>query len=340
MNNIFDLKLNELEYYLESINEKKYIASIIFEWLYKKKCMTFLEMTNLSKELRYTLSNEFKIGYLKVKNKQVGNEAIKYLYELEDGNHIETVLMKHDYGNSICVSSQVGCDMACAFCASGKLKKVRNLTTGEMVAQVITMIKEEEIKIDSVVIMGIGEPMLNYDNVLNFIKIINHPKGIEIGARHITLSTCGIIPGIKRLKEECMQINLAISLHAPTDEVRNKLMPVNKTYNISKLIKEIKEYIVKTNRRVTIEYVMIKNINDSIDMAEKLSKLLKGMNVYVNLIPYNQVVENNFVKSDNDTMMNFYDTLKKNNINVTIRREFGGKIDAACGQLRAMEEKS
>ncbi len=338
MNNILDLKFNEFEYYLESINEKKYIAAIIFEWLYKKKCLTFLEMTNLSLDLRYRLANEFKIGYLKVKSKQIGHDSVKYLYELDDGNLIETVLMKHDYGNSICVSSQIGCDMACSFCASGKLKKIRDLTTGEIVSQVLTMVKEEDIKLDSVVIMGIGEPLLNYDNVLSFIKIINHPKGLEIGARHITLSTCGIIPGIKKLKEEGMQINLAVSLHAPTDELRSKLMPINKAYSLSKLMKEIKDYIAKTNRRVTIEYVMIKNINDSPLLATKLAKLLKGLNVYVNLIPYNTVVENTFEKSDNDVVMNFYQQLKDNNINVTVRREFGGNIDAACGQLRAMED--
>ena len=239
--------------------------------------------------------------------------------------------MKHNYGNSICVSSQVGCDMGCAFCASGVLKKVRNLEVSELVNQVMTIIHNEKIRIDSVVVMGIGEPMLNYDNVLNFIKIINNPKGLEIGARHITLSTCGIIPGIEALSKERMQVNLAWSLHAPDDATRNKIMPINKA------ISALKSYITVTNRRVTIEYVMISNINDSEKDAINLAKLLKGMNVYVNLIPLNEIAENGFKKSDEKTIMNFYDTLKKNHINVTVRREYGGNINAACGQLRANE---
>lgn len=335
--NILDLKLNELEAYLENINEKKYIASIIFEWIYKHKIVDFDEMSNVSKSLREYLKEHFYIGYLKIKNKQKSKETIKYLYELTDGNVIETVVMKHNYGISICISSQIGCNNGCAFCASGKLKMIRNLTTGEMVGQVFTAIKDESLNIYSVVIMGIGEPFLNYDNVLDFIKIINDPKALEIGARHITISTCGIIPGIEKFSLEKMQINLAISLHAPTDELRNIIMPINKTYSISKLIKSIKEYIRITNRRVTIEYVMINDVNDSVLLAVKLAKLLKGLNVYVNLIPYNEVIENPFKKSTEDDIMKFYDTLKKNNINVTIRKEYGGVIDAACGQLRAKE---
>ncbi len=337
MSNILNLKLTELENYLEDINEKKYVASIIYDWIYKKGCESFLEMTNLSNELRNTLNEKFYIGYLNIKNKQISNEANKYLFSLKDGNVIEAVLMKHDYGNSLCISSQIGCDMSCTFCASGRLKKIRDLETGEMVGQILTIIKLEKIKIYSVVIMGIGEPLLNYDNVMDFVKIINEPKGLEIGARHITISTSGIIPGIIKLKEEKMQINLAISLHAPVDEVRDRLMPINKVYNISKLIKEIKNYIVVTNRRVTIEYVMINNINDSEALAIRLAKLLKGMNVYVNLIPYNEVKENPFERSNKDKIMKFYDVLKQHKINVTIRREFGGTIDAACGQLRANE---
>lgn len=337
MKDIYNFTLKELEQYLEENNEKKYIAKIIYEWLYKKLVPSFFDMTNISKELRESLNNNFNLKLLNIRDKQVSKDTIKYLFELSDGALIETVIMAHDYGNSICVSSQVGCDMGCAFCASGKLKKVRDLTAGEMVSQVITAIISDKIKINSIVIMGIGEPLLNYDNVLNFIKIINDPKGLEIGARHITLSTCGIIPGIKKLAEEKMQINLALSLHAPNDLIRTSLMPINKAYPISKVIHEINDYIDKTNRRVTIEYVMINGINDSAKEALLLAKLLKGMNVYVNLIPLNEVTNSKFSKSDETKMMQFYDLLKKAKINVTIRREFGGKIDAACGQLRASE---
>lgn len=337
MNSIFGLTIKNLETYLESNNEKKYIASILYEWIYKKQVLSFDLMSNVSKTLREKLNNDFTLNTLEIKDRLAGQDTVKYLFKLSDGALIETVLMKHNYGNSICVSSQVGCDMGCAFCASGVLKKVRNLEVSELVNQVMTIIHNEKIRIDSVVVMGIGEPMLNYDNVLNFIKIINNPKGLEIGARHITLSTCGIIPGIEALSKERMQVNLAWSLHAPDDATRNKIMPINKAYPISKVISALKSYITVTNRRVTIEYVMISNINDSEKDAINLAKLLKGMNVYVNLIPLNEIAENGFKKSDEKTIMNFYDTLKKNHINVTVRREYGGNINAACGQLRANE---
>lgn len=337
MNSIFGLTIKNLETYLESNNEKKYIASILYEWIYKKQVLSFDLMSNVSKTLREKLNSDFTLNTLEIKDRLAGQDTVKYLFKLSDGALIETVLMKHNYGNSVCVSSQVGCDMGCAFCASGVLKKVRNLEVSELVNQVMTIIHNEKIRIDSVVVMGIGEPMLNYDNVLNFIKIINNPKGLEIGARHITLSTCGIIPGIEALSKERMQVNLAWSLHAPDDATRNKIMPINKAYPISKVISALKSYITVTNRRVTIEYVMISNINDSEKDAINLAKLLKGMNVYVNLIPLNEIAENGFKKSDEKTIMNFYDTLKKNHINVTVRREYGGNINAACGQLRANE---
>jgi 23S rRNA (adenine2503-C2)-methyltransferase len=336
MKDIFNLSLKELEQYLETINEKKYIGKIIYEWIYKKRVLSFFDISN-SKDLRDKLSKEFNFGLLKIRDRKVSKDTLKYLFELHDGALIETVIMAHDYGNSICISSQVGCDMGCAFCASGKLKKVRDLTTGEMVSQIMTAINNDKVKISSVVIMGIGEPLLNYDNGLNFIRIINDPKGLEIGARHITISTCGIIPGIKRLAEEKMQINLALSLHAPNDLLRNSIMPINKAFPINKVIKEINDYITKTNRRVTIEYVMINNINDNPKQALLLAKLLRGMNVYVNLIPLNEIPNSKFGKSDEQRIMAFYDVLKKEKINVTIRREFGNQIDAACGQLRASE---
>ena len=294
-------------------------------------------MTNIKKDLQDKLSEEFTLDFIKIKKVQRSELTNKYLFELLDGNYIEAVLMRHDYGISVCVSSQVGCNMGCLFCESGRLKKVRNLEAYEIVQEI--MLIEEDIKkrIDSVVIMGIGEPFDNYVNIMDFIRIINNPFGINIGARHITVSTCGIIPKIKEFANEDLQVNLAISLHAPTDELRNRIMPVNKAYSLNELMSTLRDYIAKTNRRVTIEYVMLNSVNDSEECASSLAKLLKGMNVYVNLIPYNETSHIEFKKSNKDTILKFYDTLKKHGINVTIRREFGGKIDAACGQLRAKE---
>lgn len=245
--------------------------------------------------------------------------------------------MEHDYGLSVCVSSEVGCNMGCAFCESGRLKKIRNLESYEMVEQILLIEKDIGKRISSIVIMGIGEPLDNYDNVMDFIKIINDAKGIAIGARHITISTCGLIPKIKKLSEEPLQVNLAISLHAPNNKIRNMLMPVNKVYSIEELIITIREYIARTNRRVTIEYVMLDSVNDSLESANELADLLHGLNVYVNLIPYNETNHLEFKKSSKETIMKFYDVLKKRKINVTIRKEFGSKIDAACGQLRSKE---
>lgn len=337
MNNIYGIKRNNLEDYFESIGEKKFKAIQVFEWLYDKRVTSLNQMTNIKNTVKEKLEKDFSMDMIEIVRKQEDDLTKKYLFKLKDDNYIEAVLMHHDYGISVCVSSEVGCNMGCAFCESGRLKKVRNLLPYEMVEQILLIEKDIKMRISSVVIMGIGEPLDNYDNVLDFIKIINDPKGIAIGARHITLSTCGLIPKIKDLANESLQINLAISLHAPNMEIRNKLMPVNKVYNISDLIGAIKEYIAKTNRRVTIEYVMLDNINDSIECAIELAILLKGMNVYVNLIPYNETNHLEFKKSKKEQILKFYDTLKKNNINVTIRREFGSKIDAACGQLRSKE---
>ena len=335
--NIYNYKLSDLENYFLENNEKKFKARQIFDWLYQKRVSSSYEMTNIKKELQEKLNNDFNFDVIKIIKKQESKLTNKYLFELVDGNYIETVLMRHDYGNSVCVSSQVGCNMGCKFCESGRLKKVRNLKTYEMVQQILLIEKDLKERIDSVVIMGIGEPFDNYDNVLNFIRIINDPFGINIGARHITISTCGIIPKIKEFMNENIQVNLAISLHAPNNEIRNKIMPVNKAYSIDDLMACLDLYISKTNRRVTIEYVMLNSVNDSILCAEELSNLLRGKNIYVNLIPYNETSHIEFKKSDKNTILKFYDTLKKNGINVTIRREFGGNIDAACGQLRAKE---
>lgn len=337
MKNIYGVKREDLEKYFIDNNEKKFKALQVYEWLYDKRVSSFFEMSNIKKELQEKLNDDFSMKMIKIQKKQEDNLTKKYLFKLEDDNFVEAVLMEHDYGLSICVSSEVGCNMACAFCESGRLKKVRNLQSYEMVEQILLVEKGINKRISSVVIMGIGEPLDNYDNVMDFIKVINDPKGIAIGARHITLSTCGIIPKIKQLSQEKLQINLAISLHAPNTQLRDKIMPVNKVYNLGELITTIREYIEATNRRVTIEYVMLNNVNDNESHALELAALLKGMNVYVNLIPYNETNHLEFKKSSKQKIMKFYDTLKKRGINVTIRKEFGGKIDAACGQLRSKE---
>lgn len=336
---IMNYPKNELEDYFLSIGEKKFKATQVFEWLYQKRVFNIDDFSNLKKELREKLKEEMSFSFIKIVKKEEDALTKKYLFELCDNNHIEAVLMEHDYGLSVCISSQVGCNMGCKFCESGRLKKVRDLETYEMVEQILLIEKDINKRISSVVIMGIGEPLDNFINVMNFIKIINDPKGIAIGARHITLSTCGLVPKIKELSEFPMQVNLALSLHAPNDEVRNKIMAINKVYNISQVIEAIKDYIIVTNRRVTIEYVMLNNVNDSLEYADELSDLLRGLNVYVNLIPYNETNNIDFKKSSKDKILAFYDRLKKRGINVTIRKEFGSKISAACGQLRSKEVK-
>ena len=333
--NIYDLTIKELEDYLISIGEKSFRASQIYEGLYKKRFSSFDDMTNISKELRKELTNTFSLYKIKLLIKQKGDNVNKYLFELEDGNKIESVLMFHDYGISICVSSQVGCNMGCAFCESGRLRKVRNLLAYEIVQQILLIEEDIKKRITHVVVMGIGEPFDNYDNVLRFVKIINCNKGIDIGSRHITISTCGVITGIKKFMEEDGQVNLAISLHAPNDELRSIIMPINKAYPLKELMKVIKEYVSKTNRRVTFEYIMLEGVNDSEKEALELVKLLKGINCYVNLIPYNETENIQFKRTKEWKILKFYDILKSNKINTTIRKEFGGSVDAACGQLRA-----
>ncbi len=339
MINIYGIKRQDLEDYFLCSGEKKFKALQIFEWVYGKNAKSFQEMSNIKKELQDRLSSDYNFDMISIAKKQEDKLTKKYLFKLLDGNFVEAVLMEHDYGMSVCVSSEVGCNMGCAFCESGRLKKVRNLDAYEMVEQILLIQKDINERIDSVVIMGIGEPLDNYDNVMDFIKIINDAKGLAIGARHITLSTCGIVPKIKDLMNENLQINLAISLHAPNTQLRNKLMPVNKAYDLKELMKVVKEYINKTNRRVTIEYVMLHEVNDNEAQATELAALLRGLNVYVNLIPYNETNHIEFKKSSKDRIMKFYDILKKRGINVTIRKEFGSNIDAACGQLRSKEVK-
>ena len=335
--NIYSIKRVDLENYFLSKNEKKFKALQIYEWLYDKKVKSFYEMTNIKKDLQEQLSKDFSFDFIKIVKKQEDNLTKKYLFQLTDDNYIEAVLMEHDYGLSICVSSQVGCNMGCKFCESGRLKKVRDLEAYEIVQQI--MLVEEDIgkRISSVVLMGIGEPFDNYDNIMDFIRVINDPKGIAIGARHITVSTCGLIPKIEQFMNEDLQVNLAISLHASNSELRSSIMPINKAYDIEALMDVLKKYIDKTNRRVTIEYVMLDNVNDKDSNAIELANLLRGMNVYVNLIPYNETNHLEFKRASKDNVMKFYDILKQKGINVTVRKEFGSKIDAACGQLRGKE---
>ena len=339
MKNIYGLTLEELEDYFLSIDSKKFHALQLFSWLYEKRIESYDEVTNIKKEVIDKIKSEYSIDRLKIVDVQEDVDVCKYLFELYDGEHIEAVLMKHDYGNSICVSSQVGCNMGCKFCESGRRKKVRNLETYEMVLQILMIEKLLGERISHVVVMGIGEPFDNYDNLIKFFKIINHPKGLAIGARHITVSTCGIVPKIKEFSNLELQINLAISLHAPNNEIRNKIMPINKVYPLEVLIPSLKDYYKKTNRRLTFEYIMLKDINDSEACALELVKLVKGMNCYINLIPYNETNNIEFKRTNSIQIMKFYDILKKNNIGVTIRREFGGNISAACGQLRSKKEE-
>ena len=336
MKSIYDLSLEDLKNYFINKGEKPYRATQIFEWLYRFEIRSFDLMTNQKKSIIELLKSEFSLELLTLKERQISSDKTeKFLFELTDGSLIETVLMNHVYGNSLCVTSQVGCNMNCAFCASGMHKKVRNLTTAEIVLQVMTVANIIGKRISHIVIMGIGEPFDNYENVIRFMKIANEAKGLEIGARHISVSTCGLVPKIYDFAKEEMQSNLAISLHAPTNEIRDQIMPINKAYPLEVLIPAIKDYIKATNRRVTLEYILLRDLNDTKACANKLADLIFGMNVYVNLIPYNEVKEKPYKRSLPNAMKEFFDTLKKRGINVTLRQEQGHDIDAACGQLRS-----
>ncbi|PAE26893.1 MULTISPECIES: 23S rRNA (adenine(2503)-C(2))-methyltransferase RlmN [Bacillaceae] len=340
---IYTLQLHELKEWLKENNEKAFRAEQIFDWLYTKRVTSFEDMTNLSKGLRDMLSADFSLTTLKtIIQQESADGTIKFLFELHDGYSIETVLMRHDYGNSVCVTTQVGCRIGCTFCAStlGGLK--RNLEAGEIVAQVVKVqqaLDETDERVSSVVIMGIGEPFDNYDSMLSFLKIINHDKGLNIGARHITVSTSGIIPKIYKFADENMQINFAISLHAPNTEIRSRLMPINRAYKLPDLMDSIRYYINKTGRRVSFEYGLFGGVNDQVEHAEELAELIKNVKCHVNLIPVNYVPERDYVRTPKDQIFAFEKTLKNHGINVTIRREHGHDIDAACGQLRAKERK-
>ena len=332
---IYDMTISSLEEYLLNNNEKKYRASQIFEWLYDKRVESFSLMSNLSLDLISLLEKDFSFNRFSLVKLEESDLVSKYLFKLYDSLSIETVLMEHDYGLSLCISSQVGCNMACTFCESGKLKKQRDLTSGEMILQIMEVEKLVNKRVSHVVVMGIGEPFDNYDNLVNFINVANFHKGLNIGTRHITVSTAGIVPKIDMFSKLPYQVNLAISLHASNDTLRSKLMPINKVYPIKSLIDSVKKYILLTNRRVTFEYILLDGINDKNNDALELCKLLRGINCYVNLIPYNESSAGLYKRSKKDVILQFYDIIKKESINVTIRREFGGKISAACGQLKS-----
>ena len=335
MKNIKDFNIEELKQELVNLGEKPFRAEQIFKWIFEENVTSFDEMTNISLELREKLKKEYTLCVFNIIKKQVASDGtIKYLFDVLDGNAIETVLMKYHHGYSICVSSQIGCKMGCKFCASTGIAFIRSLTSGEIVEQLLAVERDEKIKISNVVFMGIGEPLDNYEDVVNAIRIINNQKGINIGARHISVSTSGLVPKIYKLAEENIQCTLSISLHATTDEQRSKMMPVNNLYNIEELLQACKDYIAKTNRRISFEYALAKENNDNLEDAKRLVKLLKGMNCHVNLIPINKIENGSFDKSSNENIMKFRDYLNNHGIVATIRRELGSDIDAACGQLR------
>lgn len=329
------MEYDELETFLKDLGEPKYRAKQIFSWL-MQGVDSFDEMTNISKKTRELLSEKSYISKLKIREKYVSklDGTIKYLFTLDDGNCIETVIMRYHHGITVCISSQVGCRMGCGFCASTIGGLYRSLTAGEILNQVIYARKDIGERISNIVMMGIGEPLDNYDNVIKFLHNVNHPDGLNIGYRHISLSTCGLVDKIYRLAEENLPITLSVSLHAPNNEIRDSIMPVNHKYKIEELIKACREYINKTTRRISFEYSLISGVNDSVENACELAELLKGMLCHINLIPVNHVEERDYHKSKNSDIKKFRDKLIQLGMNATIRRELGSDISASCGQLR------
>ena len=335
MKNIKDYDLQDLKDELVNIGEKGFRAEQLFKWLYQEKVKSFDDMTNLSLELREKLKANYTIcNYNILKKLESSDGTKKYLFDILDGNAIESVLMEYHYGKSICVSSQVGCKMGCKFCASTGIPFIRNLTAGEIVEQILAVEQDTGEKISNIVFMGIGEPLDNYENVIKAIRILNNPKGLNIGARHISVSTSGLVPRIYDLAKENIQCTLSVSLHASNDEKRSSMMPVNNRYNIAELMRACKDYIALTNKRISFEYALAKDNNDNLDDAKELVNLLKGMLCHVNLIPINKIENGKFTKSSNENIIKFRDYLNDHGIVATIRRELGSDIDAACGQLR------
>lgn len=335
MKNIKDYDLSDLKEEMISIGEKGFRAEQIFKWLYVDKVKDFDEMTNLSLELREKLKENYTICNFKILKKLESKDGTKkYLFDVLDENAIESVLMEYHHGKTICVSSQIGCKMGCKFCASTGIPFIRNLTPGEIVEQILAVEQNIQDKISNIVFMGIGEPLDNYDNVIKAIRILNNPKGLNIGARHISISTSGLVPRIYDLAKENIQCTLSVSLHATNDEKRSAMMPVNNSYHIKELMQACKDYISMTNKRISFEYALAKDNNDNLQDAQELVKLLRGMLCHVNLIPINKIENGKFTKSSNENIIKFRDYLNDHGIVATIRRELGSDIDAACGQLR------
>ncbi len=333
---IRSLATEEIGQWVKSLSLPSFRSKQIYEWLHKYGVRSFEDMSNIPKQLREKLAAEFSISNCKIENKYVSklDGTVKYLFDLGGGDYIETVVMKYKYGYTICVSSQVGCKMGCRFCASTLAGFKRNLTAGEIESQIHTAQSDLGIRISHVVLMGIGEPLDNFDHVLRFISNVNSENGLNISARNITVSTCGVVPQIKRLAQLGLQITLTISLHAPNDAIRNSIMPVNEKWNIAELMSACREYAERTGRRVSFEYTLIKKVNDTPECAQELSCLLKGMLCHVNLIPVNNVEERNNIRSSDKDVNKFQQILKNNGINATIRRTLGSDINASCGQLR------
>lgn len=333
---IKSLSFDELVALVNALDLPKYRAGQLFSWLHKFGVTDFSQMANIPKSIRSVLAERYYISGCRIEEKYVSriDSTVKYLFRLHDGEYIESVIMKYKYGYTICVSSQVGCKMGCRFCASTLAGFKRNLTAGEIEGQIHAAQADLNIRISHIVLMGIGEPLDNLDNVIRFIENVNNDNGLNISARNITLSTCGIVPKIKTLMQLNLQITLTISLHAPNDEIRSRTMPVNEKYGVHELIAVCREYALRTSRRVSFEYTLIKDVNDSRECAEELSELIKGMLCHVNLIPVNNVDERNNIRSTDESVNNFLQILQKNGINATIRRTLGSDINASCGQLR------
>jgi 23S rRNA (adenine2503-C2)-methyltransferase len=345
---IYGLTLDQLTSWLVEHGQKKFRAAQVWDWLYKKRVTDFSQMKNLNGDCIKLLDEHFYIQTLKQEIKQESKDGtIKFLFKLEDGNLIETVLMRFNYGLSVCVTTQVGCNIGCTFCASGLLKKNRDLSSGEIVEQIMNVqhhldAQGKDERVSHIVVMGIGEPFDNYDNMMDFFRVVNDQKGLSIGARHITVSTSGLADKIYKFADENIQINLAVSLHAPNNELRTKIMKINRAYPLEKLMPAIDYYLEKTNRRITFEYILLSDVNDHKEEALQLAKLLKNKRhlSYVNLIPYNPVDEHNqYQRSTKDAIVGFYGTLLEHGINCGVRVEQGTDIDAACGQLRSKQIK-
>lgn len=330
-----DFEYDALIDFFKEIGEPKFRAQQVFEWLHKGVC-SYDEMTNLPKVLKEKLEEISYVSTLKIREKYVSklDGTVKYLFELPDGNCIESVVMRYHHGISICISSQVGCRMGCRFCASTIGGLYRNLTAGEILNQVIFAQKDIGERISNIVMMGIGEPLDNYDNVITFLHNVNHEKGLNIGYRHITLSTCGVVPKIIELAGENLPITLTVSLHAPNDKIRDEIMPINHKWKVKELIDACAEYFSATGRRISFEYSLINGVNDSIENADELTRLVKKLNAHINLIPVNKVEERSYSKGTQQEIRAFCDRLTQNGINATIRRELGSDISASCGQLR------